>query len=571
MLSLKKLNISLKIRRAILIAPVIIAASCDDDLSYDIEQPVETIECIANLSLSVTPGFGEDPASRSTSVGLVNENDIKDFWLIEYDQNGNRIGFPRYFNFDNSNPKVSIIVPTDRSHVFTGVILANTHNKDLFNEENDYSLSEDRMKTMYDEIRQESEVYTTLTTQSGKTEHYLPMSCTFEIQAPQTAGAIPSYECKLRRNVAKVVMQLKTDGVTIDSVMWRNVPEKRYIAERLLHNIEINTSTFNQVYANPIEPDVKELDWSVERISAEQNTTAKDKGLELVYYLPRSCWGKSGSATSAKDKNRSAPDKATYFEILATNTKVAGSSGLRFKLYPGMDNTTDFNIFANCCYTYPVTLTTVTEGDSRVEDLNNVRLPESNSYIINPAKHVTYEIPISRINKFWTNDEVDPNHLSYVLADDSEWIAEVIWQDQDQKMIQFCTATSDSPLTTYNGTGNTSFFIRTVANAPAGNVVIGVRKKPDNGVDPSPKNREYLWSWHLWMTDYDPDQWNLAWIDGQYKYPVAGGEIHRYTSSYWETTFHNKYMMDRNLGAYSADPGTNNDKISDTFGLYYQY
>ncbi|MBD5214430.1 MAG: DUF4906 domain-containing protein [Bacteroidales bacterium] len=547
------------------------AISCNDEFMSSPADPDEGVELTVSLNLQSEGFSGDDSrASRAIVDGFVDENTIKDYWLIEYDQNGNRIGFPRYYEYNEEHKNIRIIVPTDPTHIFRGVILVNTHNKDLFDQENDMSMSEDRLKTMYNEIRQAKEVYTTLVGNDGKDAHYLPMSCVFDIPAPKN-GEIPEFNCTLRRNVAKIIMRLKTKDVKINDVLWCNVPEKSYTAERL-HSFRIlDATSFEETYRNAMEPDVKVLDWDKEDITEDQNNLAAGtKYLELVYYLPRSCWGKAGNATLPKDKNRAAPDKATYYEIHATNTKINGS--LRYRIYPGTDVLSDFNIIANCCYTVPVVLdASAIINDSRVEDMNRIRLAESNSYIINPGNPITYEIPISRINQFWSNDKVDTDAAANVLKDTDEWIAEVIWQDQATQMIQFSSAESDTGMSTYTGVGSTSFYIRPVNNV-AGNVVIGVRRKPAAGTaDPSPKNRLYLWSWHLWLTTYSPDEQSLAWEEGKYEYPVTGGKVHRYESSYWQTTFHNKYMMDRNLGASTSEPGTDNADLINTFGLYYQY
>ena len=550
----------------------LLAISCSDELvPSQAEEVCDGVECTVSLNLQSEAFSGDvSPASRSVNVGFVDEDAIKDYWLIEYDNNGNRIGFPRYYEFSEANQNVRIIVPTDASHTFRGVILANTHNKNLFDQENDMSMSEDRLKTMYDEIREEADVYTTMEDSDGKTYHYLPMSCVFDIPAPKN-GEIPVFNCILRRNVAKVIMRLSTKDVRIENVFWRNVPEKRYTAEQLHSFRGLNAATFDEAYRNAMEPDVKVLDWDKEKITDEQNKLAADS-LDLVYYLPRSCWGKAGTATQAKDKNLDAPEKATYYEIDAVNTKTAGSGELRYRIYPGTNVTTDFNLIANCCYTVRVVLNaSAITNDSRVEDMNRVRLAESNSYIIDHLNPVTFEIPISRINKFWSNDKIDTGHAANVLKDDDEWIAEVIWQDHGgSAMIQFSSADSDTGMSSYTGKGSTSFYVRPVNKVP-GNVVIGVRRKPAGTDTSSPKDRLYLWSWHLWLTDYNPDEQSHAWVEGQYVYPVTGGEVHRYESSYWQTTFHNKYMMDRNLGALVSEPGTNNADLINTFGMYYQY
>ena len=93
-------------------------------------------------------------------------------------------------------------------------------------------------------------------------------------------------------------------------------------------------------------------------------------------------------------------------------------------------------------------------------------------------------------------------------------------------------------------------------------MVIGVRKKT-GGKD------EYLWSWHLWLTDYKPED-TTAWQEGVYSYVVEGGHVHRYAgnstgTNIWDTKYLNKYIMDRNLGASSATSGR------DSYGFYYQF
>ena len=551
----------------------LLAISCSDDLASPTADVCEGVERTVSLTLQSEAFSGDDShASRALNAGFVDENTIKDYWLIEYDNTGNRIGFPRYYEYNEATQNVRIIVPTDPSHVFKGVILVNTHNKDLFDQENDMSMSEDHIKTIYDEIREEKEIYTTLVGSDGRESHYLPMSCVFDIHAPKN-DEIQKFECTLRRNVAKVIMRLKATDVKINNVLWRNVPEKRYTAEQLLNPRGLTEDTFAEAYRNAMEPDVKVIDWDQEVINYDPKPAAGSSAdyLELIYYLPRSCWGKAGNANQAKDKNWSAPEKATYYEIQASKTD--GSGDLRYRIYPGINVTDDFNLIANVCYTIQVEVkASGIANDSRVEDMSRIRLSESNSYIIDHRNSVIYEIPISRINKFWSSDKVLANAAANVLQDNDEWIAEVIWQDQPQQMIQFTSADSDAGLNSYTGKGSTSFYVRPVVNGVAGNVIIGVRRTPKAGAaDPSPKDRSYLWSWHLWLTDYNPDQQSHAWTEDQYAYEVDGGEVHRYVSSYWQTTFHNKYMMDRNLGALTSDPGANNDDLLDTFGLYYQY
>lgn len=149
--------------------------------------------------------------------------------------------------------------------------------------------------------------------------------------------------------------------------------------------------------------------------------------------------------------------------------------------------------------------------------MGKVELAESNSYLINPLKgdvQTLYSVPITRINKFWGSsdgllDLTDDNTLSA----STEWVAEVIWQDQPMRLINFCSKDGSvvDGNTDYSGTGESFFYFKPIDGA-FGNVVIGVRKKT-GGKD------EYLWSWHLWITDYKPE-YTTAWQEGVYAYPV---------------------------------------------------
>ncbi|MDR2130438.1 MAG: fibrobacter succinogenes major paralogous domain-containing protein, partial [Odoribacteraceae bacterium] len=118
----------------------------------------------------------------------------------------------------------------------------------------------------------------------------------------------------------------------------------------------------------------------------------------------------------------------------------------------------------------------------------------------------------------------------------------------------------------YAGKGENHFYFSPAGPAASGNVLIGVKKKG------APASEGYLWSWHLWLTNYNPDAAPLSWQEDVYSYPIAsGGHVHRYangTGTTWSTHYTDKFIMDRNLGAASAARG---DGIASTRGLFYQF
>ena len=150
----------------------------------------------------------------------------------------------------------------------------------------------------------------------------------------------------------------------------------------------------------------------------------------------------------------------------------------------------------------------------------------ANSVVVDPVHdEYYYGIDVSRANTFWSNSDV--GDASNDIDNNTEWTAEVIWQDIPSRAINFCDKSGATVCgDTYSGKGLQPLYIK-AASGQKGNVVVGIKKK-GAGTD------AYLWSWHLWLTD-EPQL-------------VSG-------------------FMDRNLGATSATPSDG----SKTYGLYYQF
>ena len=158
--------------------------------------------------------------------------------------------------------------------------------------------------------------------------------------------------------------------------------------------------------------------------------------------------------------------------------------------------------------------------------MNFMGTSKANSITVDPTDDSHYYgIDISRANTFWSNSDV--GNADNVIGDNTEWTAEVIWQDIASRAINFCDASGNTVSgDSYNGKGLQNLYIKTVGGKK-GNVIVGIKKK-GAGSD------AYLWSWHIWLTD-EPQL-------------VSG-------------------FMDRNLGATSAKPSDG----SKTYGLYYQW
>ncbi|MGN1246243.1 MAG: fimbrillin family protein, partial [Muribaculaceae bacterium] len=207
-------------------------------------------------------------------------------------------------------------------------------------------------------------------------------------------------------------------------------------------------------------------------------------------------------------------------------------------------------------------------------------LDDSNCYLINPVntsnkKDVNlFAIPISyRINTFWQNEGggIKP------IDAGTEYVAEVIWQDADQRYIYLTdkdgTSSSDSYSATVPSDGGDNeciYFKLSNANfSGTCNIVLGVRRNSES---------TYLWSWHLWLTEYYPIPESIYKLTNAARVPVRNGTIERYddpknaSEQVWGSmSYRYRYLMDRNIGAVGAADGSNSTTYENSFGVYYQF
>ena len=116
--------------------------------------------------------------------------------------------------------------------------------------------------------------------------------------------------------------------------------------------------------------------------------------------------------------------------------------------------------------------------------------------------------------------------------------------------------------------GEPEYFAVSVKENTKGNVIVAIYP-----ASMDPNNRTALWSWHLWITGYSPDE-ALQRIPepGEYVYGVTGGKVHRYEGSAWGAggIYENSFIMDRNLGASDSDYHETGDNHGNGV-MYYQF
>ncbi|MDR2131471.1 MAG: fibrobacter succinogenes major paralogous domain-containing protein [Odoribacteraceae bacterium] len=474
---------------------------------------------------------------------------VTDFWVLQFTgttDDAMLATAPRYYTmseFETNGSVISVILPPG-GKTYRYVLLANTHNATLDDGGLRNVATLGALKNVSLPIQKVEDMYN-----DGNGDDLL-MNGFIDV----IGGSVPgSLACDLYRNVAKFTLQLINSpgsGVTITSVQLCNVPDRLSYADQLLTTVSPRAGFINLLPVDTFDP-------PLEPNPSEQPTLAR----LLHYYLPRNCQGINPGVEQPHQKNLDAPTQATYVQIMG---QLANGTPLRYRFYPGANTTTDFNIEPNYHYLLPVAFNGAGgSGDSRVENLGQVNLADANSYIINPlpiGQQTTYGVPVAeRVNDFWNKTIGEGNAISPA----TQWVAEVIWQDRGgSRLIDFCssTGTVTPGNTSFAGTGSGRFYFKPAGPGVKGNVLIGVRKSGET---------TYLWSWHLWITDYNPDEAPSSWQADKFAYNVPGGNVHHYTGGWWATsTYNNKFIMDRNLGAASADRAQG---VANTRGLYYQF
>ncbi len=369
---------------------------------------------------------------------------------------------------------------------------------------------------------------------------------------------------------------------------------------------------------------------------------------DMTMYVPQNIQPKPvfGREWTAATKTINAPAKASYisFEL------ASGVDKVNVNVFPGgntdgeADSYDNYEIRANALYIEKVTINKGTITSYLGDRKNDGRIIEklqqkitSNCYILNPLTSVSadgfnysanrveyYSLPIiARSNEAWYG--IDANKL--IDADD-EWKVEVVWQDVPGRQVFFSESSglkgwkneygfienkgtdilnNSSYAKEYYGRGNgengfVNIFVKKESQAvrTRGNVLIALRKK--TGVDSESGENIYgeiIWSWHLWVTDYNPDAMSGS---NEYYREVPGdtdnsgirdAKVFHY--KYFGTKY--KWMMDRHLGAMGWRPSglfnalNHNDAVPEpdpiverkvhngvsvivapeSFGMYYQW
>ena len=549
----------------------------------------------AGTSSSFAGLTGESPATKAyndhepdvdglSDPSADRESEIKTILVLQFEQKtgeteSHRIGNQQYFDHYplSLDEHVSLVASESTTANNTIYVIANTFGTIPL--DGDLTLSEFKAHQGYNRLSSlddlaGSGIWYSPNPSAATPDRYLRMSASVELPVIElgTPVGTNANPLELKRNCAKVVVKVKdgsSGAVTIDQVQLRDINRKYYYVT--------NYASFTDPWSD-LEPD--RFDEAPQNFSDGVAGTGADAGYTLfTYYVPVN---QRGTITNTVEslKNRRAPRGATRFCVYASYTEGLETKHVAYTYYLGANLTNDFNLDPNERYTYTIDIKEKGDPatDARVEHMDDITFTvDANSYMLKPPTGAgqtrTYKIPVRRAAVFWnpvgTNLGVYGASTADALVDDltesTAWEARVVWNEIYDSADPTTPVPDNQILVGASGTGfnpanpdSTPYITVRVCAGMYGNAVIAIKKT-------GTEDAATLWSWHVWVTDYDPYV-EMTPVADQYIYTVPGGEIHRYASTVWSTArYENAFTMDRFLGALAARG------VRDSWGLLYNY
>lgn len=453
------------------------------------------------IRLDVQPHIPDNISTRA-----LDENTIHDLHILVYNSAGELTGQ----SYHTSSP----YTVTARSGTGRIYAIANTGNASLFS--GAVASTEQKLQDLTTNIASWN---------SMGTSDYLLMagSKSFYIDPGQSTFSTTMTVSRLAAKVNLAIGVAAGSGITITNYKICSLPVNSYYINRPLTTESSQTDNAGETGTEP-----NSTSTAAHWINSGLIDAGGASSVNTTFYMFENRRGVNSSIAAQNQKIKAnAPDSATYVVI---NGEGSGFKAT-WKVYLGANNTTNFNVKRNCSYTYNITLKR-NDTDSRVTVEQTIPVVvggNANCYMVIPGGSVN--IPVERANEspILIEGATLYNGTYYQILSETTWTASVLWES---------TAGLVS-VSNQTGTGPTGCFTVT-ANTPAsnngGNAVVQIK----NG------SNEVLWSWHIWVTDYDPSS-NTYTINNGYR---------------------NYVFMDRNLGA------TRNDyNVTDagSKGLLYQW
>jgi len=534
----------LHIKSVILLVAAMLAGGCvDDDLQiepgYDV--PGDNGEgsllqlAVEDYDVSIQNGSRASEPSNVPEPVSEDEKRIQDFWMFQFKPDGTQLASPKYYELTGIQTLKDLTTTAyndlTRNTPMTIYIVTNTHNSTW------------ATGTGFDTLE-------------GVKSQKLPSPV-----LPIRAGRKGADEEKIL-----IPMSGQVDNVIVKDKALIVIPVIRMYAKIKIKvvfgvsNIEMYYALVSEIPSycrvttedkgvdgegEPLAVPFPENTTMLSRAFRSTETVSDSNGTWMVIYVPENIRGEVQGADKTKVPAVNVPENALAVDIRA---KYDGMD-YYYKVYPGENNTNNFNVRRNCVYRIETEIIGATDQHN----------PSSNCFILKPGEKLQFE-PYNRIEKGGDYDistylnPKDPN-----LTIDK---IEIIWQTKN------CIGDNTNGNLVYLGPDTGDKYRKIIVIAKdEGNALIAARNSSGN----------IIWSWHIWVTKNEPDNLANAVVYTTYSWDssgIHGGKNAQRIPGY--------SIMPCNLGAlafrapdqsdYSVSRGGKFDDAQiKTFGMLYQW
>lgn len=506
-----------------------------------------SVPAMGQPSVSLIPastrGEGEEAVSLSlgevgTRAGDTSATDaecaVKNLWILQFDGNGKLVVKQKFSESDvkitSTNLQATLAVPLKGYDACTLYAIANMGDTKF-----DSASTDPNKAYTLAELEKAIEIPATLVKDINTTGLPMAASWTGQTKDPSAYTETTAPKFEMKRMVAKVSFTCKVacevsgHSFSLESIQLRSVP---------------STTTYKVGVTGTPATTATFVDYAIE------SSATTDK--PYVWYMPENLRGEGGNTGGlATGKGEStAPTRSTYVEVKGKYSTGSETSDVTFRIFPGANETNDFNIKRNCKYTMTATIVGISETDSRViiavdlcknPWLTGDQTETANCYMVSKAG-CTYKFNarVMGNGKETAKCSITANNapaITPVPLDPKS--VKVLWETSGaNKIIKSVELKSDGWVyfTTAGESGGT---------LTEGNAVIAVYSSTTAG-----SNTDVLWSWHIWSTSYAPTKDNESTA----------------LDTYSTRTSNTYKMMQRNLGA-----SNNKDGDLGSYGLLYQW
>ncbi|MDE6343410.1 MAG: DUF4906 domain-containing protein, partial [Muribaculaceae bacterium] len=388
----------------------------------------------------------EDPDDETADPEKAAEEAIKDIWVFQYDNKGNQLIAPRFYEVSSMVIKELNIrlAEGEDSHVY---VLANTGDPD-WAKDKDLSTVEKFVAYEYP--------FTEDNVEMGEDE-YLLMEGNVKETIKKETDLLP-VDIHLTRMMAKISFKYVTaeaaKSLIVTRVIINNMPELMRMEE----------TPIEENYPGPDGEDFATRSVTINKRLASDEV--------YTFYVPANRRGVSTNTDPAL-KNNGAPEKALYVQLFVTSR--SNGSNFLYTIYLGSNDSNDYNVRRN--HNYNITLQLNSENRD-----DRVLAAPANCFVMNTGNQIMFD-PYSRTETgggFKYSDYVNKNDPEKKIAD-----VRILWQEAG--VIGDNRAGDKVYLDEYDR-------IHVNAGTSVGNAVIAAYNE----------DKKIIWSWHIWINNESP-------------------------------------------------------------------